>query len=165
MSKSSEPPQIYESEIQDDWLDRFARFNQHFGRFIRDALGVLLIAAALMILFALRGYTEGVLLTPWADRLSLWFGWGAYLVVIAIGYAGYVFLRRGVAGCFRRQFTRSGPVRSRGWPDWLGYHQVGLAIHRRNLGHALVVCPMVSHSDERIQCMGTDRAVFDETCR
>jgi DNA segregation ATPase FtsK/SpoIIIE, S-DNA-T family len=96
MSKSSEPQQIYESEIQDDWLDRFARFNQHFGRFIRDALGVLLIAAALMILLALRGYTEGVLLTPWADRLALWFGWGAYLVVIAIGYAGYVFLRRGV---------------------------------------------------------------------
>jgi DNA segregation ATPase FtsK/SpoIIIE, S-DNA-T family len=96
MSKSSEPQQIYESEIQDDWLDRFARFNQHFGRFIRDALGILLIAAALMILLALRGSTEGVLLTPWADRLSLWFGWGAYLVVIAVGYAGYVFLRRSV---------------------------------------------------------------------
>jgi S-DNA-T family DNA segregation ATPase FtsK/SpoIIIE len=85
-----------ESEIQEDWLDRFTRFNQHFGRFIRDALGVLLIAAALMILLALRGSTEGVLLTPWADRLALWFGWGAYLVVIAIGYAGYVFLRRNV---------------------------------------------------------------------
>jgi S-DNA-T family DNA segregation ATPase FtsK/SpoIIIE len=96
MSKSSEPQNIYESEIHDDWLDRFARFNQHFGRFIRDAVGLLLIAVALMTLLALRGYTEGVLLTPWADRLSVWFGWGAYLIVIAIGYAGYFFLRRSV---------------------------------------------------------------------
>src|SRR5215210_7521813 len=96
MSKSSESQtrRVYESEVSDDWLDRVARFNQHFGRFARDTLGVVLIAAALMTLLALRGDTEGVLLTPWADLLSLWFGWGAYLVVIAIGYSGYAFLRR-----------------------------------------------------------------------
>jgi S-DNA-T family DNA segregation ATPase FtsK/SpoIIIE len=94
MSKSSEPQSVYESEVGDDWLDRLARFNQHFGRFVRDTLGVLLIAVALMTLLALRGYTEGVLLTPWADLLLLWFGWGAYLIVIAIGYSGYAFLRR-----------------------------------------------------------------------
>ncbi len=96
MPKSSEPqtPSIYESEVSDDWLDRVARFNQHFGRFARDTIGVVLIAAALMTLLALRGYTEGILLTPWAELLSLWFGWGAYLVVLAIGYGGYAFLRR-----------------------------------------------------------------------
>ena len=49
-----------------------------------------------MIFLALRGYTEGVLLTPWVSQLALWFGWGAYLVVIAIGYAGYALLRRSV---------------------------------------------------------------------
>ena len=54
----------------------------------------MLIAVALMILLALRGYTRGVLLTPVVDKLSVWFGWGAYLVVIAIGYAGYALLRR-----------------------------------------------------------------------
>ena len=94
MSKSPEPHHMYESEVSDDWLDRVARFNQHFGRFARDTLGVILIAAALMTLLALRGYTEGVLLTPWAELLSLWFGWGAYLVVIALGYSGYAFVRR-----------------------------------------------------------------------
>ena len=96
MAKTSEPQaqRVYESEVSDDWLDRVARFNQHFGRFARDTFGVMLIAAALMTLLALRGYTEGILLTPWADLLSLWFGWGAYLIVLAIGYGGYAFVRR-----------------------------------------------------------------------
>jgi S-DNA-T family DNA segregation ATPase FtsK/SpoIIIE len=94
MSKSSEPQSVYDSEVSDDWLDRFARFEHHFGRFVRDTLGVVLIAAALMTLLALRGYTQGVLLTPWAEWLVVWFGWGAYLVVLLMGYAGYAFLRR-----------------------------------------------------------------------
>lgn len=45
--------QRYDSEVRDDWLDRLARFNQHFGRFLRDAVGVLLIAFALMSFLAL----------------------------------------------------------------------------------------------------------------
>jgi len=94
MSKSSENQRAYESEVRDDWLDRLARFNQHFGRFVRDALGVGLIAVALITFLALGGYTEGLLLTPWSNLLLLWFGWGSYLIVIAIGYSGYVFLRR-----------------------------------------------------------------------
>jgi S-DNA-T family DNA segregation ATPase FtsK/SpoIIIE len=96
MSKNSESQRVYESEVGDDWLDRLARFNQHFGRFLRDALGVVLVATALIILLALRGYTQGVLLTPWVAQLALWFGWGAYFVVIAVGYAGYALLRRSV---------------------------------------------------------------------
>jgi len=83
-----------EPEARNDWLDGLARFNQHFGRFMRDALGVILIAASLMSLLALGGYTEGMVLTPWADLISLWFGWGAYLVVLAIGYSGFSILRR-----------------------------------------------------------------------
>ena len=94
MARSPEPQGVYETEAGEDWLDRVARFNQHFGRFARDTLGVILVAAALMSLLALRGYTAGVLLTPWAELLSLWFGWGAYLIVIAMGYSGYAFLRR-----------------------------------------------------------------------
>ena len=86
--------QIYDSEVRDDWLDRLARFNQHFGRFLRDAVGVLLIAFALMSLLALGGFTQGMLLIPWAALLSLWFGWGSYLVVIAIGYIGFAVLHR-----------------------------------------------------------------------
>src|SRR5215208_2018419 len=95
MSNGPKPQRLYESEVSDDWLDRLARFNQHFGRFVRDVFGVLLIATALILFLALRGATQGVLLSPWVGRLALWFGWGAYLVAIAIGYAGYASLRRG----------------------------------------------------------------------
>jgi DNA segregation ATPase FtsK/SpoIIIE, S-DNA-T family len=94
MAKRSNPQPTYEPELRDDWLDRMARFNQHFGRFVRDSLGVLLIAAALMSFLALRGYTKGILLTPWSSLLSLWFGWGSYLIVIAITYAGLSLLFR-----------------------------------------------------------------------
>jgi DNA segregation ATPase FtsK/SpoIIIE, S-DNA-T family len=94
MPNHSKSHRTYETESRDDWLDRFARFNQHFGRFARDTFGVLLIAIALMTILALGGFTKGFLLTPWAGFLSLWFGWGAYLVVIAIGYFGFAVLRR-----------------------------------------------------------------------
>lgn len=94
MPNPSKTQHTYESESQDDWLDRLAQFNQHFGRFARDAFGVFLIATALITLLALLGRTQGMLLTPWAEFLSLWFGRGSYLVVIAIGYAGFAILRR-----------------------------------------------------------------------
>ena len=105
MSRQPEPQQAYkrstpqsgrvdDSEVRDDWLDRFASFNQHFGRFALDTLGILLIAIALMTLLALGKYTTGVLLTLWTNWLLYWCGWGAYLIAIAIGYLGYVFLRR-----------------------------------------------------------------------
>jgi len=95
MTKSRRTNRTYESESRDEWLDRFARFNQHFGRFVRDSVGVLLIAFALMSFLALGGYTDGALLTPWAGLISLWFGWGAYLLLAAIGYIGFSLLRRG----------------------------------------------------------------------
>src|SRR5512138_420644 len=87
--------QRYDAEVRDDWLDRLARFNQHFGRFLRDAVGVFLIAFALMSFLALGGYTNGLLLVPWAALLSLWFGWGSYLIVLAIAFTGVAILRRG----------------------------------------------------------------------
>ena len=77
-----------------DWLDRLARFNLHFGRFISDVIGVSLIALALMSLLATWKLTSGYFLTPWAGVLSIWFGWGSYLVILAIGYAGFALIRR-----------------------------------------------------------------------
>ena len=86
----------YEPGLRDDWLGRFARFNLHFGRYLREALGIFLIAVALMTLLALTGYTGGILLTPWAGWLALWFGWGAFIVALAIGFGGFVILQRNV---------------------------------------------------------------------
>jgi S-DNA-T family DNA segregation ATPase FtsK/SpoIIIE len=76
-----------------DWLDRLLRLNLHFGRFARDVLGVILFAFALMTLLALTGISQGALLVPWAGLLSIWFGWGSYLVAISIGLAGFTILR------------------------------------------------------------------------
>lgn len=80
--------------IQNDWLDRLARFNTQFGRFVRDALGVTLIAFSIMFLLAAFGYTEGFLLSPIAITLRRWFGWGCVFVLLGIGYLGFVILKR-----------------------------------------------------------------------
>ena len=86
-----------EPEPRNNWLDRLARLDDHFGKYARDAFGVFMLAAALMTFLALGKFTEGWALTPWADMLSLWLGWGAYLVVIAFGYVGFVSLYRNSA--------------------------------------------------------------------
>ena len=81
-------------EPRNDWLTQLARLNERFGRFARDAFGILLFAAALMTFLALRNFTEGSALSPWVDFLSLWFGWGAYLVAAGLGYFGFLAVRR-----------------------------------------------------------------------
>jgi S-DNA-T family DNA segregation ATPase FtsK/SpoIIIE len=88
----AEPPPA----SQNDWLERLARLNLHFGRFLRDTAGVLLIAFAVMSLLAVWKITEGILITPFASALKLWFGWGSFLVIFGIGYFGYSLLRRDV---------------------------------------------------------------------
>ena len=94
MTKKSKPNRTYASESQNDWLGRFASFNQHFGRFMRDTFGVILIAFSLITLLAIGGHTEGVFITSWTDFISLWFGWGSYLIAFWIGYGGLTLLRR-----------------------------------------------------------------------
>ena len=80
-------------EPGNDWLDRLMRFNLHFGRFARDTFGIILLAFASMTFLALMGASQGTLLTPWADFISLWFGWGSYLIALSIGLAGFAILR------------------------------------------------------------------------
>jgi len=84
-----------QEELKNDWLDRLVRLDLYFGRFARDTAGVLLLAFSLMTLLALAGVSQNAaLLTPWAALLSLWFGWGSYLVGLSIGLLGYSLLRR-----------------------------------------------------------------------
>lgn len=83
-----------EPEPRNNWLDRLARLDDHFGKYARDTFGVFTLAVALMTFLALGKFTEGWVLTPWADLLSLWLGWGAYLVVAAFGYVGFASLYR-----------------------------------------------------------------------
>ncbi len=90
-----------------DWLDRLAHFNTQFGRFLRDALGVALIAFAFMSLLAVLEslynqitqnnatvFTGGVILSFFASRLRLWFGFGSLIIIFGLGYLGYSFVRR-----------------------------------------------------------------------
>jgi S-DNA-T family DNA segregation ATPase FtsK/SpoIIIE len=83
------------ADMQNDWLQRFARFNMRFGRFVRDAVGVFLIAFALMSFFALFGFSnEQSYLYVFANALSIWFGWGGVFIIFGIGYFGYYLLQR-----------------------------------------------------------------------
>lgn len=81
-------------EPRNDWLTQLAQLNERFGRFARDAFGIFLFAASLTTLLALQKITTGAALTPWVDFLSLWFGWGSYLVVAGLGYFGFLTVRR-----------------------------------------------------------------------
>lgn len=78
---------------RNDWLERLAHFNSQFGRYLRDIIGVALIAIALMFFLALWQWTDGLLLTPVATLLRTWFGWGSLFILIGIGYAGFSLLR------------------------------------------------------------------------
>ena len=80
-------------EPGEDWLDKLMQFNLHFGRFARDAIGVILLAIAAMTLLGLLGVSKGVALAFVTDNLLYWFGWGSYLVAISIGLAGLAILR------------------------------------------------------------------------
>ena len=92
-SKMRRQPFYQMEKPGNDWLDRLLQLNLHFGRFARDASGVILLAFALITLLALADVSQGTLLTPWAGLLSLWFGWGSYLVAVSIGLAGFAVLR------------------------------------------------------------------------
>src|SRR5688572_30606718 len=97
MSQKNKSGKTYEQSqlpIQNDWLDRLTRFNTQFGRFVRDAIGVFLIALSVMFLLAAWGYTEGFLLTPIAIWLRRWFGWGCLFVMFGIAHLGYTILKR-----------------------------------------------------------------------
>jgi S-DNA-T family DNA segregation ATPase FtsK/SpoIIIE len=96
MSKPTNSRRFAQEEFspRNDWLERLARFNTQFGRFVRDAIGVALIAFAVMAFFAIWNWTDGILLTPIASVLRTWFGWGSLLILVGIAYLGYSFLQR-----------------------------------------------------------------------
>jgi DNA segregation ATPase FtsK/SpoIIIE, S-DNA-T family len=77
-----------------DWVDRLARLETHFGRFLWDILGVLLLALALMTLVGIFGLSTGTLLEFWVTLLGNWFGWGSILVILAAVALGFLAFRR-----------------------------------------------------------------------
>ncbi|MCK6583379.1 MAG: DNA translocase FtsK [Anaerolineales bacterium] len=95
MTRSQTPRRFQHEEYpqRSDWLERLARFNTQFGRFLRDAVGVALIAFAAMSLFALWNWTDGILLTAVTSILRTWFGWGSLFILIGVAYLGFSLLQ------------------------------------------------------------------------
>jgi len=77
-------------------VDRLARLQTHFGRFLWDFLGVFLCALGLMTLLGIFGLSKGSLLEAWVAFLHVWFGWGDVLIVLIFGTAGILAFRRSV---------------------------------------------------------------------
>lgn len=71
------------------------RLQAHFGRFSWDFSGVLLVAFSLMVLLALLGLTDGILLMAVSAIMKRWLGWGSYFAVAAMALFGLLLLRRG----------------------------------------------------------------------
>ncbi|MCL5429214.1 MAG: DNA translocase FtsK [Chloroflexi bacterium] len=74
------------------FLARLQSFRLNLGSYIAEAIGILLLAAALLTLLGLLGLTEGTILTPWIGLLRRWLGWGAVLVVLTLASAGWRLL-------------------------------------------------------------------------
>lgn len=87
-------PFMQSHEPRNDWLDRLAKLQTHFGRFARDVIGVFLLAIASMTFFALLGVSQGFVLVAWVKFLAAWTGWGSYLFAISLGWVGFLFLQR-----------------------------------------------------------------------
>lgn len=76
------------------FLDRLARLQTHFGRFLWDILGVLLLAFALMTLLGLFGLSQGSLMELWVEFLKVGLGWGSVFVVASAVAFGIYAIRR-----------------------------------------------------------------------
>jgi len=88
---ASNPPG---SPLPSDWVDRLARLQTHFGRFLWDILGVLLCAFALLTLLVIFGLSKGSLLEEAVALLYIWFGWGELLIVLFAVAGGVLAFRR-----------------------------------------------------------------------
>ncbi|HEX7540839.1 MAG TPA: DNA translocase FtsK [Anaerolineales bacterium] len=82
------------SPRSNNWVDRIARLETHFGRFLWDILGVFLLAIALMTVLGILGLSKGTLLEKWVSLLVSWLGWGSFLVILATGVLGLLSFRR-----------------------------------------------------------------------
>ncbi len=74
-------------------VDALIRFALRFRRFLRDVVGIVLIAFALMTLIALWWPTlAGGVVLIWTKLLRWALGWGSVLLVIGVGLAGLLIL-------------------------------------------------------------------------
>jgi S-DNA-T family DNA segregation ATPase FtsK/SpoIIIE len=63
------------------------------SRYGRDLLGVILIAFGIILFLSFLEITTGVLISPLASFLGLWFGLGRYLILIFLIWIGFRLVR------------------------------------------------------------------------
>ncbi|NJN43729.1 MAG: DNA translocase FtsK [Anaerolineae bacterium] len=77
-----------------NWQDTAVQIFLRFQRFLSDAVGLFTLAFALITLFALFGWTEGLLISPWVGILRRGMGYGGALVALILLWAGWQLVRR-----------------------------------------------------------------------
>lgn len=75
------------------WQSKFGVAFRRFLTYGWDLLGILLFAAALILLLGLLGFTRGALVTPLTSFLTLWFGWGRFALVGLLLFLGFRIMR------------------------------------------------------------------------
>lgn len=76
------------------WFDRVYSFLTHFRRFSWDIIGTLTIVFVLLTFVGMTGLTKGSILTPWADLVKRWLGWGSLLILVSLVILGLTAVRR-----------------------------------------------------------------------
>jgi S-DNA-T family DNA segregation ATPase FtsK/SpoIIIE len=73
-------------------LARLQNFRLNLGSYLAEAIGMLLLASALLTLLGLFEITSGTMLSPWIGLLRRWLGWGAILIALTLASAGWRLL-------------------------------------------------------------------------
>ena len=90
----TEPPANTQPSHLPRWLDTLAGFSLRFDRFLRDMIGLLLLAGAVLLLFGLLDLSKGSVITPWVSLSRRWFGWGAFGLTALLALGGIMALWR-----------------------------------------------------------------------
>lgn len=92
---TSRKQRYYLEEPSDNKLsDMFKRFGERFDDTTLNLAGIILMAFSLMSLLGISGLTSGTLLTPWANILRRWFGFGSFIVLFWLIGVGLRMLRK-----------------------------------------------------------------------
>lgn len=74
-------------------LQKITDFFRQFRRFGWDLIGIALLLVALLSLLGLLRISRGVLINPWVDLITRYFGWGSILIILSVGAVGVAALR------------------------------------------------------------------------
>lgn len=96
MKKTTPRKQRYflEEPSENKLSDMLKRFGERFDDTTISLAGIIIMTFALMSLLGISGLTSGTLLTPWANILRRWFGFGAFIVLFWLVGIGLRMLRK-----------------------------------------------------------------------